>query len=96
MSKNVARKKATYFLVFALVMVALGAYSTYAGMGFSIGLIPQVISYIGIALLFTEAATGNIAIVNLSEWKKVEIGVYGKLALLFLAVGGLTNSFAMG
>ncbi|MBB3168725.1 hypothetical protein [Simiduia aestuariiviva] len=96
MSENIAQKRPIYFLVFAVVTLVLGSYLSYANLGLSLALIPPVISYIGIALLFIEIATGNIALVNISDWNKVEIGIYGKLALFFMAIGGVANSFVVG
>ena len=79
-------------MVFAVAIFILGIYFSYVSVGLSIALIPSVISSIGISFLFTEMATGNIEIVNLIEWKKIEIGAFGKLSLLFTVFGGLVNS----
>ena len=96
MSEKFETKKPKYFLTFAVVVLVLGSYFSYASLGVTVALIPAVISYIGIALLFAELANGNIALVNLSDWQKIEISAYGKLALLFMAIGGLINGFVGG
>lgn len=85
------RKKPTYLLPIAAVVFVLGANASYGSVGFSALLIPAIISYLGFVCLLAELATGNIAIINLREWNKIEIGIYGKLALLLMVIGGLAR-----
>lgn len=96
MNNSIDPKKFVCILMIAVVVVVLGMYSSYTKYGLSVALLPSVISNIGIGLLFSEISTGTIAVVNLSDWKKIEIGACGKLALLFMAVGGVANSFVGG
>ena len=96
MSINTTFKKPKYFYLVGILVFIFGVYSSYINWGLSLAIIPVVISYLGVAFLFSEMATGNVTVINLSKWRDIEIGMFGKLALLFMAVGASTSSFVAG
>ena len=91
MDDNINRKKPNYLLLLAVVVCVVGTYMSYVEVGLTTSLIPAIISLLGIACLLAELASGNFAIVSLREWNRIEIGVFGKLALLLGLVGGLAT-----
>lgn len=87
------RMRPLYLLPIAIAVLIFGIYEAYLEFGWSWSLVPDIVSIVALTCLIMEMATGEMAIVDLRQWDKIQIGLFGKLAVPLFLLGACLNLF---